>query len=214
MRNLFYITVLSEAKVKIQKPNEDYLDTNQIRKDLEEFVKQAGPLETPPCPNCKIHIPSQCNALCHDVAKALSIEPDRYPIEDKIVPLVYEIMSTNMLQTCWSCEGHMNEDGEIWKLPNVSFYSKSVFYPKLLLIHLSNLKLDHVLKYQWQIILSDYAQTIGVTYSIQPDLSRVDNPHLGQLQNDIKLISNGMLIKLKIIARKLLVSINHPLQTT
>lgn len=101
------------------------------------------------------------------------------------------------------------EKNEIWKIPNVSFYSESEIYPKLLLPHISNLRLNKVLCYQWNIVLADFAQTFGTTYSIQPNLTLEENIHLGNLQKDIRTITDNILDKLKFIARQLLQELNH-----
>lgn len=188
----------------IIKPNEQCLDIVQLRSDLEAFIGQPEPSEIPPCPGCNIHTSMTCSAKCPDAPRALSIEPDRYPIETKVVPLVYGLMSTRVLMTCWSCEGHMGDDNKLWKLPMVSFYSASPIYPKLLLKHIEKLNFQKTLKYRWHIVLSDFSQTPGVTYSIQPDLSFVEDIHLGQLQQDIATIASNALLKLKSIATEML----------
>lgn len=195
--------------MEISKPNNLYLDTDKLRLDLEYFLNQPGPGKVPPCPNCKDHCASKCNVSCPDIATVMSIDPVKYPIETNIVPLVFGVMSTSVLQTCWSCEGHLNEKNELWKMPNVSFYSQSSIYPHLILRHLKNLKLDKALKYSWHVVLDDFAQTLGITYSIQPDLKHDEDIHLGMLQNDIKILSTNMLDNMKNIARKLLQEITN-----
>jgi len=192
----------------IIKPNEQYLDVAKLRSDLELFINQLKPSDAPPCPGCEEHVPVMCSAKCPDAPRALSIEPERYPVESKVVPLVYELMSTRVLMTCWSCEGHMGADDKLWKLPMVSFYSASPVYPKLLLKHIEILTYKKALKYRWQIVLSDFSQTPGVTYSIQPDLSFVEDVHLGQLQHDITIIADDALLKLKSIAEGMLVDLD------
>ena len=192
----------------IIKPNEQFLDVERLRSDLEAFINQPGPSEVPPCPGCTDHVSTLCSAGCPDAPKALSIEPERYPVEPKVVPLVYELMSTHVLMTCWSCEGHMGADGKLWKVPMVSFYSASAIYPKLLLKHIETLTYKKALSYRWQIVLSDFAQTPGVTYSVQPELSLIDDVHLGQLQQDLGIIADDALLKLKSIAKRMLVDLD------
>ena len=102
----------------------------------------------------------------------------------------------------------MGADDKLWKLPMVSFYSASPVYPKLLLKHIEVLTYKKALKYRWQIVLSDFSQTPGVTYSIQPDLSFVEDVHLGQLQHDITIIADDALLKLKSIAEGMLVDLD------
>ncbi len=106
-------------------------DIEGTKKDLLDFISQPGPREEPPCPSCNFHEPMTCSPKCKDVAKSLSIEPDRYPIEMSAVPVVFELMATRVMQTCWSCEGHF-QDGELWKTPQISFHAKQPIYPYLL----------------------------------------------------------------------------------
>lgn len=188
----------------IIKPGDKYFDEGQLAADLEDFINQPEPTETPPCPGCEKHVAEMCSSKCPEAPKALSIEPERYPVESKVVPLVYELMSSRLMMTCWSCEGHMGEDGKLWKLPMVSFYSMSPAYPKMLLKHLETLNYKKLLKYRWHIVLSDFSQTAGVTYSIQPDLSFESDVHLGQLQQDVVNIGTDTVQKLKVIAREML----------
>ena len=102
----------------------------------------------------------------------------------------------------------MGPDDKLWKLPMVSFYSASPVYAKLLLRHIEVLTYKKALKYRWHIVLSDFSQTPGVTYSIQPYLSFVDNVHLGQLQQDLTILGEGTLLKLKAIAEEMLVNLD------
>jgi hypothetical protein len=98
----------------------------------------------------------------------------------------------------------MDNENRLWKVPQVSFYSDSPIYPKLVLIHLTRLYQDKVLGYRWHVVLSDFTQSLSLTYSVQPDLNQVDSPRLGLLQHDLTTISDDMHSKLKMIARELL----------
>ena len=190
--------------MKIAQPQANLICDSETKSQLEEFIAQPEPAEQAPCPGCGEHIPSQCSPECHGAAEALSIDPIRYPIESKVVPLVFEMTASRLMQTCWSCEGHMDQENKLWKIPQVSFYSDSPIYPKLVLIHLTRLYQDKVLGYRWHVVLCDFTQSLSLTYSIQPDLNQVDSPRLGLLQQDLKTISGDMHGKLKMIARELL----------
>jgi hypothetical protein len=135
--------------------------------------------------------------------------PVRYPIESKVVPLVFELTASRLMQTCWSCEGHMDKQNRLWKVPQVSFYADSPIYPKLVLIHLTRLYQARQLGYRWHVVLSDFTQTLSLTYSIQPDLNQEESPRLGLLQQDLQVISNDMHSQLKLIARELLTAHCH-----
>ena len=195
--------------MQIQKPRQDLLNAQQTLKYLQEFLLQPGPETTPPCPGCVDHSAARCSNLCPDVKTALSIDPVNFPIENNVVPLVYGLMSTHMAQTCWSCEGHMDVNDNLIKTPRVSFYTSSPVYSQLLHRHLTKLMMDRKLAYPWHVILSDYAQTWGVTYSIVPDLTFVNQDvRLGQLQNDLKVISDQLQESMKVIAREMIIELD------
>lgn len=190
--------------MKITTPtNVSYSDA-QAREDLLLFIQQPGPDELAVCPGCKEHIPAKCSANCNDTYTALSIDPERYPIERHVAAFIYELMATRVITTCWSCEGHMNEQNVLWKLPQVCFYASSPVYVKLLCRHLGELHQQKKTRYQWHIVINDFAQTNDLTYSIQPDLNCEADPHLGLLQSDLKVIADDLHRKLKVSAQKLL----------
>ena len=193
----------------IDKPQQELLDAQNTRENLEVFLKQPLPSEVPPCPGCTNHIKTKCTCDCPDAEHALSSHPADFPIERNVVPLVFGLMSTRVTQTCWSCEGHMDENNNLIKLPTVSFYTSSPVYSQLLHRHVKKLILDKKLSYPWLVILTDYAQTWAQTYSIVPDFNFSDNDiRLGSLQNDLKVIAEDLQIKLKILAADMIVEID------
>jgi len=195
--------------MKIEKPDLDISFQEKVCEDLKVLISQPTMLEEPPCPNCTKHDLSVCSSKCPDAPRALSIEPDRYPIEPKVTPLVFELKATRVMQTCWPCEGHMSPEGELWKVPQVSFYSPSAIYPKLLLNHINQLKMHKKIAYDWVVVLSDYGQTWGVTYTIEPKLDSAKPPRLGLLQNDLLVISDNLSNSIKNEARKLLMELTR-----
>jgi len=195
--------------MKIPTPQNELRCDSETKAQLEHFIGQPEPSELAPCGGCRQHVPESCSSQCQQAPEALSIEPERYPIESKVVPLVFELTASRLMQTCWSCEGHMDQNNKLWKVPQVSFYCDSPIYPKLVLIHLTRLFQTKLLGYRWHVVLSDFTQTLSLTYSIQPDLNQEDSPRLGLLQNDLQVISNDMHGNLKLIATELLQTYCH-----
>lgn len=189
--------------MKIPRPTVTFVPGTSATGALEKFIAQPGPESQPVCPGCRQHLAS-CSAKCLDALSALSIDPERYPIEPSVMPLVFEMMATRVLETCWSCEGHMNEKNELWKIPQVCFYSPSEVYIKLIYQHLSELQQNKELNYQWHIVSTDFAQSNCLTYSIQPKLNQSDEAHLGKLQMDLKTIAKNMSQRLKSYARDMI----------
>ena len=191
--------------MEIEAPELSKAEFKQIREDLELLLEQPAAAEVPPCQNCEEHKAYQCSPKCPEAPRSLSIEPDRYPLEAKVVPFVFALRTMRLMQTCWSCEGHMNPEGEIWKTPQISFYSTSSIYPKLLINHIGRLKSEKKLAYEWRIVLSDYGQKPwAVTYTVEPILESVDPPRLGALQGDLLKIGEDLADHIANEARSLL----------
>lgn len=192
--------------MKIDTPEQSY-DRTEAIKDLESLLAQPLPFQEPPCPGCERHKPNSCNPKCPDATRALSIEPDRYPIEPQVTALVYQLYATRIVQPCWSCEGHVQTVGEetnLWKLPQVSFYCHSPVYIQLLNRCLKYTGTKQSLAYPWHIVISEYSQSLDLTYSIQPNLNMVNEPKLGCIQSDLRLIAENLLDNIRREAQMML----------
>jgi len=198
----------THAVMKILRPQTEIDTQGNLSAQLNHFIQQPGSIDSAPCPGCVCDVRSDCSPSCEYAPRALSIEPDRYPIEPHVIAIVFEMMTTGLMKTCWSCEGHMNEKGELWKIPQVCFYSPASIYVKLLHMHITALQQQKMLAYKWQISITDFATTMDVTYCLQPDLNHEASPRLGLLQNDLKLISKDMSAKLKLYAIELLTTLD------
>ncbi|MBI3773413.1 MAG: hypothetical protein HY272_12025 [Gammaproteobacteria bacterium] len=192
--------------MKIIKPNIDVQHNRQIRADLLRLIAQPSAAEAPPCPSCTLHPKLACSSNCEHAPQQLSIDAVNYPIETNVVPLVYELASVRLIQPCWSCEGHLNPNGELWKIPQVSFYSQSPIYAQLLIRHISALNLQKRLTYPWHVALSDFGQTWDVTYTLEPNLN-YDQPRqvqLNLLQHDLNTLADHLCVRLKTLAQVML----------
>lgn len=192
--------------MKIVKPNEDFPRSQQIRLDLLQLIAQPSAAEAPPCPGCSIHRDPKCSAHCEHAAQGLSTDPASYPIEPHVIPLVYELATARLIQPCWSCEGHVSPDGGLWKLPQVSFYSRSAIYPQLLLRHIAILEGRKQLCCSWHVALSDFGQTWDVTYTLEPNLNydQLRTIHLDPLHQDLSTLAFNLCANLKTLAGAML----------
>ena len=193
--------------MKIPTPKNELRFDQDTLEQLELFIRQPTPATSAPCGGCDRHEPRNCTATCDRAPAALSIDPNQYPIEPKVVGLVFEITASRLLQTCFSCEGHSRND-QLWKLPQVSFYSDSPIYAQLVVMHLNRLMLKKNLDYRWHVVLTDLTESLNLTYSIQPDLNRETKHHLGKMQKDLQTISTNMHDTLKTIATEILSTAN------
>lgn len=193
--------------MRINTPKSNIQDITQVCEALELIISQPTASELSPCENCEQHVPDDCSPSCDNVQTSLSSDPGRHPIESKVAPLVFELSSLRVIQPCWSCEGHFNQDGELWKLPQITFYSLSPIYPQLLIAHINELKLNKKLSYEWHVVLTNFGRPWHMSYSLEPNLNNVSDPHLGKLQIDLGTISKDLHDKVKIIAKNVLLEI-------
>ena len=169
------------------------------------LIDQPAAAEEAVCPNCQKHLPFQCSADCKDAPAALSSDPAKFPLETKVVPLVFELSALRVFETNWSCEGHVDDKGRLWRMPQVCFYSKSPIYPQLLLRYINRLEHEKKLSYPWQVVLADYGSVNGVTYNLEPKLGIApENVHMGKLQQDLVTLSENLFFGLKSLAREIM----------
>ena len=191
--------------MKIELPNSLAENKRRTCAELNLLLSQPGAHLVPPCQHCCKHVALSCNAKCVDAPRALSSDPDNYPVEPKVVPLVYELRKTRVMQPCWSCEGHFDNAGNLWKYPQVSFYSVTSVYAMLLVNHLTLLKHKKLLNYDWQVAVSSFGQQCSsTTYTIEPKLHPTSDQHLGAMQADLLCIAENLDDQLKIAAKQML----------
>lgn len=155
--------------------------------DLKVQGRVCGALCNKKCPECGASdCQCSCSPDCPDLPRTLSPEPDLYPIEDAIAPLVFEMKRTGIFVPCWSCEGHLSPNSpSLWKIPQVWFYCDSVVHLRLLAEMLSQLKIDNVTKAQWEVAVgfSD-VDNPDTTFALRPQMKPDHGYSLWQLQAD------------------------------
>ena len=129
----------------------------------------------------------------------MSSEPDQYPIEAGIVPLVYALYSMRVTTPCWSCEGHLDTSAKIGKFPKVWFYSASDFYPKLMAQVINEFQGQHKISDGWGVSVLPFSQSMySTTYAIEPHRTSVG---LQQLQADIRVLGKDLRQRMLALAR-------------
>lgn len=157
------------------------------------------------CAQCgSMRCQCSCSPRCPDAARALSVDPQRYPIESAILPLVYEMKRLGLFVPCWSCEGHARPDGTLWKVPRVWFYCDSMVHLRLLTDGLGRLKHAGTIKSPWQVVVtfsdSDNPET---TFSLEPALQPGETVSLRALQDDVSAIARSLQSMINVEARSL-----------
>lgn len=202
--------------MKINQPdNSD--DFAKTIADLQAWLDQPLPHQQPVCPNCGEHRPMSCSAQCADAPASLSVDPVAHPIEPNVLPIVFQLYATRLLQPCWSCEGHVREEAgkqSLWKLPQVHFYCQTPVYLQLLNRGLARLQAAESFSYQWQIVLADFTQEVHVTYTIEPKLTDIEHAELSLLQADLLLLAKNFTGMLQMEAEQMIQQLKKQQQQT
>ena len=135
--------------MRIEPPPLDTAFCEAQLRDLEDLVAQPDDRAARPCPGCDLRCQqcgsTSCNCNCRpdcpDARWRLSSEPERFPIEAGVVPLVYAFSALRLMPPCWSCEGHHDKQGQLHRLPSLWFFSRKLAYPGLITALLSRLAL-------------------------------------------------------------------------
>ena len=187
--------------MKIQNNAEQTEDKAQVLISLRNLINQPSDTQVRPCPNCDVSFgqapassAANCSTQCQYAPRMMSGEPEKFPIEAGIVPLVYALYSLRLVTPCWSCEGHLSNDGKIGKLPKVWFYSASSFYPKMIAQVLGSLQAHHKIGYSWMVRVLPFSQsTFSTTYSIEASPS---DASLDALQKDIIVLGHQLRLEM------------------
>jgi hypothetical protein len=159
------------------------------KETIKRFVATAGRPLLRPCEACTLpgSAGAYCSRPCAHAAQALSSDPERYPIEPNVLPLVFSLTRLNCLKPCWSCEGHNDPGGKLWKLPQVWFYTCYPCYAHLVGKFLWEMKTAKLLSYEWRVSVSAFGDPGCATYIIEP--ARLpDDAELRKLQLDLEVM--------------------------
>jgi len=153
---------------------------------------------------------TQCSINCPEAAFQMSSDPDLYPIEKHVVPIVYSLYTLRLLMPCWSCEGHLDASHNISKLPKIWFYSVSPFYAKLVSQVLTDLRQKRRIKNDWIVIILPFSQSMfTLTYSIEPKSDQYSSDlELTSLQNDMSIIGENLRCEVLKLASKYVDKVN------
>ena len=134
-----------------------------------------------------------CAPKCPQAPHMLSSDPDRFPIEPAILPLVLEMKRQGLFHPCWSCEGHLGRDGSLWKLPRVWFYCDATTHLRLLADMVGALYDAKILKNRWQVVvISSAPDNPHTTFSLEPTCEPNRTLALSTLQKDARLIADSL----------------------
>lgn len=184
-------------------------DENLLR-DLHHLLEQPSYEQVRPCPHCQqpcncSQSPTctcMCGPDCPHAPVEMSIDGQRYPIEEKIVALVFAFNCLRVCPPYWSCEGHTLADGEFYRVPQVWFYSRSLLYPKLIGDYVHRLQTKQAIQNPWQISLAYSDHCLETAFCIEPKGGITKKPDLESMQADVRIISDGLVSGLKTLAKE------------
>jgi hypothetical protein len=130
----------------------------------------------------------------------MSSEGDRYPVEPKIVALVFGFNCLRICPPFWSCAGHQCPDGSIQRVPQVWFYTRSLVYPRLIGDWLTRVHFQKRIANPWHICVSYSESSLDTGFSIEPDLKMMERVVLAELQQDVAVISNALVPEIRELA--------------
>ncbi len=186
----------------------------QTRKqDLLRLLQQPTDKERRPCPGCdkecgcpkhSTQCCCECSYVCPDVPNFLSSDPEQYPIEPHVVPLVYSLSSLRLVPPCWSCEGHNTYYSNPVRMPQVWFYSAHTIYAELISHYLHDLSFQKKLVHSWQVIVCPHTEGGASIFQICPERNEPKEPfesQLGELQKDLHTIGSSLAEEIRQLAQ-------------
>lgn len=154
----------------------------------------CGPACASICPKCgQTNCRCACAPTCEMAPRTLSSDPDNNPIEAAVVPLVYELQRLGLAEPCWSCEGHLDPRGALWKLPRIWFYCDSPARLRLLADALDTLATEKRLSTPWRVgVAPSERDNPDTIYQLEPSFDPGVSGRLSDLQRDIATIADNL----------------------
>jgi len=108
-----------------------------------------------------------------------------------VAPLVFELKKLGVFYPCWSCEGHTDCSGNLWKIPRVWFYADSVIHIRALSEATNRLFHAGRLATRWAVVVthSDPANP-DTTFSLEPEPDMVQG--LPALHGDLRVMADEL----------------------
>lgn len=135
---------------------------SERKRRLLRIVQQPSARDLRPCPGCNKHCrrhqssvcACECGPRCAQAPSQLSSDPIRFPVEPNILSLVLEIAALRVCQPLWSCEGHLDQDNRLTKLPAVWFYVDDLAVVDVFTRFLNHANLKLGLHTHWHLVVS------------------------------------------------------------
>ncbi|MCH8134586.1 MAG: hypothetical protein IIB77_01240 [Proteobacteria bacterium] len=195
--------------MKLEKVDNGATQDGLCVRDLLELLEQSERTDLRPCAGCDQLCPCSASAVCACACGpdcthariAMSSDGNRYPIEEKIAPLVFGFNCLRVCRPYWSCEGHQHGAERISKVPQVWFYASSLMYPKLIAEYLARLQTRKAIYNSWQVCVTYAEENLQAGFSIRPDMVFIgDETGLESMQRDVQIIAESLVAGVRAIA--------------
>lgn len=181
---------------------------------LQRIEDSVGRGAIRPCARCNVACrcakhSSSCACICRrdcTLAPRMLSSDDKSPIEPNVFALTYEINASGVGQSCWSCEGHADERGNLSRAPAVWFYAEHVAGVELLTRHVQHLEDFHKLRHPWRVtaLLVGKLEIDCPTFALAPlvEVAEEAGPPrstpapqgiLAELRSDMEIIAGTLL---------------------
>lgn len=192
--------------MRLDRPRNEAAARTRFHAELRRLLDQPGPTAARPCPACDAPCPCMgsrdcacaCTPDCPDAPRRMSSDPERFPVEAGIAPLVFALYATRVCRPCWSCEGHLDAAGRLRRPPAVWFYAETATYARMVFVALEAMRFERRIASRWRVGVTAVEHDNPCTlYTVEPAMTEDAPPSLDALQEDAAAIGAGLLAKLR-----------------
>lgn len=161
-----------------------YLLSRPLKRPCDGCVKPCS------CAKNSPECPCSCSLDCPIAATMLTSDRN-FPIEDKVLSMVLALKNLQTVQPCWSCEGHLDGKGDLFRAPQVWFYTDSLLYPQLIGEVIQQQKIRKQLHYFWELKLTTINRW-DTAFILTPAFDKKLDLNLEIMQKDMKEIAEHL----------------------
>jgi len=176
--------------MRIELPILDGERLSQNEKELAQLAGcnlQRGPVCQPDCPLARTQ---PCTSSCSQAPLALTSD-SAFPIEDGVLPLVFELKASRVFEPVWSCEGHYDTSRTVRRLPSVWFCCESLTHIRTLAEVITDLCFETKSSTAWRVSLCCPAvDSPNTIFKLEPEVTT--EVRIEALQNDMSILAQNL----------------------
>lgn len=167
--------------MRIELPIIEDAQRSQYEKELAQLAgcdQQHGAVCQPDCPLARTQ---PCTPSCSQAPLALSSD-SAFPIEEGVLPLVFELKASRVFEPIWSCEGHYDTSHKLRRLPSVWFCCESLAHIRTLAEVITDLCFETKSSTAWRVSLCCPGfESPNTVFKLEPEVTadiRIENLHI------------------------------------